>query len=96
MKQSDHKNLLNWFRSQRLIGEGWKKRHEIPQGQTEYGFFPPRSMDKTIRDVVKKGYLEGHLVPGKNLKEWRYVPESDQEQKVDLSNERDFSQNVLV
>ncbi len=95
MKQSDHKTLLNWFKTKRIedqnyqnIKQGWRKRHEIPQGQTEYGFFPPRSMDKTVRDLVREGYLESR--PAGKLKEWRYLPTSEQEPEKHTSDEMVF------
>jgi len=102
MRDSDQKNLYDWFKAQRLYDDnyqriegGWRKRHEIPQGNTEYGFFVPRMMDKTIRDLVKLGYLEGQKVAGKNLKEWRAIPHEEQTRAVDLSDPRQLSQLSL-
>ena len=77
MKNQDQKTLLNWFRNERLNGEGWKKRHEIPHGNTEFGYFTPRMGDKTIRDLVRLGYLESR--PAGKLREWRYIPNESQE-----------------
>ena len=88
MRNQDQKTLLNWFRNERLTGEGWKKRHEIPHGNTEFGFFTPRMADKTIRDLARLGYLESR--PAGKLREWRYIPRSENEPEQHSSDEIAF------